>query len=169
MLNKMNTVEERIKAKTNNPNGPENIPPVKKLYADYSCYPRLSSETGEYLCASGYFYAKAKNKDGSDRTQYNRPVYMRIHLNQTLPFQLPELPLEEVCERLRLEARRMLWALEHGKIPAVTSSRHFSLLYDESGSYAGPNHGEIVSDYKTKEEGQLEAWENIGKDDGSEL
>lgn len=104
--------------------------------ADFSHYPNITSDDGEYMVSNGYVYAKIHNSDGSDKHIAGRPVYQRLHQSQTYPTKVPEFcSHEEVREWLLGEARSILSNLQSGKLKAEMSFRFRRCVYDERGLF----------------------------------
>lgn len=107
----------------------------KLIRADFTYYPTIASDDGEYLVASGYVYRKMR-VNGEERLSFGRPVYQRLHYNQTLPFQIEAMESHEaIRDFLRQEALSILEDLQSGKIRADISWRFRNCLYDEAGIF----------------------------------
>lgn len=133
--------------------------------ADFSHYPNITSDDGEYMVSNGYVYAKIHNSDGSDKQIAGRPVYQRLHQSQTYPTKVPELcSHEEVREWLLGEARSILNNLQSGKLKAEMSFRFRRCVYDERGLFVEMMQGgtgynplsreQAAADYKAHQQAQ---------------
>lgn len=125
------------------------------IRADFSYYPTMSSDDGKFLISSGYVYQQMIDQNGKPRLNFGRPMYQRLHLNQTLPFQLPPMEThEEVRDFLHDEARRMLEELSSGKLKPELSFRFRNCLYDDHGIFFEMLQGGARQVYVSKEESQ---------------
>lgn len=102
----------------------------QRVREDYRMYPTMASESGMYICASGYFYAKTTAKNGS------RDVYARLDIVQTYPNELP-LNSQDARILLQNEAREILTKLESGELKVGLYGRFKRCGYDHKGQFLG--------------------------------
>lgn len=130
--------------------------------ADFSFYPTVMSDDGEWLISSGYAYKRIRQQNGSAASINGRDLYQRLHQGQTFPNRLPNFTSHnDLRDWLMDEALAMIADFQSGKTKAEFSYRFRNCVYDNMGLFVESKQGSAyVPSYRESQDNlSTDMWE----------